>query len=654
VSFDVMFEQGTFTSAVFRARFQGSDNNGWYIPFTGDFTPNVWRSYVIRFDPTWTDAQAMAAGWVSDGDPWTFAQTFSDVYHPEIRISGAGEPLVAGIDNFRIRACPETRLTLSAHFNSDTPGLPPDVTLPGAPTGDFLQLQEASGTVTVAASIGTLANQPILMDQVPGIGGLDVICYPAATDCQLVRVAWSSLARSNDVFFLACTIRDPFGYILASVEYRPDGELTYNSAGFLGPTLPVTYIPDVAQRFEILVDLTTRTSSLSVNGVPVPGFQNVPFAEAAASGFGYLAFDGGGTVAQQFAVDDIVMTACDCGCDLDTTPPEVELTLSPDTLWPPNHKMVEVCATVAVFDDCDPDPAVALQSITSDEPENGLGDGDTVDDIQEADFGTGDTCFLLRSERAGGGDGRTYTVTYCVTDDAGNQTCVSADVEVPHDQSGNGFASVGYTPDGAGLVEGATEYAILIRPTDGLDIRSVNPEAVRVGNQLGLVAPTRFETLENEYFGRTDLRVFFPAGATAALLGIDGTETVALRYVTDSGAGYLIPDIFDLGPTLESQVGIQDPADGGTARMLARPNPFRSSTKIQYSVGHPGVRVDIAVFDLSGRRVRTLFAGTRDPGNYMTTWDGRGESGVRVGAGVYFLRTGIGDRQTSQRLVFLR
>ena len=64
--------------------------------------------------------------------------------------------------------------------------------------------------------------------------------------------------------------------ILASVEYRPDGLLTYNSAGFVGPALPMPYIPAVDQLFAITIDLVNHTSSLSIDGVPRHGSVPTP------------------------------------------------------------------------------------------------------------------------------------------------------------------------------------------------------------------------------------------------------------------------------------------------------------------------------------------------------------------------------------------
>ncbi len=118
---------------------------------------------------------------------------------------------------------------------------------------------------------------------------------------------------------------------------------------------------------------------------------------------------------------------------VDTTPPDISVSLTPNRLWPPNHKMVNITATVAAGDMCDPAPTVVLSSIVSNEPDNGQGDGDTPDDIQGVSVGTDDYSFLLRAERSGKSSGRVYTVTYTTTDASGNSKSATAVVTVPHD-----------------------------------------------------------------------------------------------------------------------------------------------------------------------------------------------------------------------------
>ena len=69
----------------------------------------------------------------------------------------------------------------------------------------------------------------------------------------------------------------------------------------------------------------------------------------------------------------------------DCEPPVIHsVTASPDVLWPPNHQLQQVVATINVTDDKDPHPTVKLVSITSSEPDNGLGDGDTPNDQRPA------------------------------------------------------------------------------------------------------------------------------------------------------------------------------------------------------------------------------------------------------------------------------
>jgi len=117
---------------------------------------------------------------------------------------------------------------------------------------------------------------------------------------------------------------------------------------------------------------------------------------------------------------------------VDTAPPEITVSVTPDDLWPPNHKYVEVTTTVTAQDLCDSSPTITFVSITSNEPDNakGIGDGNTIDDIVIVD----DFTFKLRAERAGNGSGRIYTITYQSTDASGNTAQAYATVTVKHNR----------------------------------------------------------------------------------------------------------------------------------------------------------------------------------------------------------------------------
>jgi trimeric autotransporter adhesin len=127
--------------------------------------------------------------------------------------------------------------------------------------------------------------------------------------------------------------------------------------------------------------------------------------------------------------DEVVVTV------VDTTPPVISAVLSPVALWPPDHTLRNIAATVQATDICSI-PTVALSSAASSEPDDapGGGDGNTRNDIQGAAFGTADFAFLLRSERSGSGPGRIYTIRYTATDSSGNQAHDVDTVKVPHNQ----------------------------------------------------------------------------------------------------------------------------------------------------------------------------------------------------------------------------
>jgi hypothetical protein len=68
-----------------------------------------------------------------------------------------------------------------------------------------------------------------------------------------------------------------------------------------------------------------------------------------------------------------------------------------------------------------------------------------------------------------------------------------------------------------------------------------------------------------------------------------------------------------------------------------RPNPFRGLTAFSYSLAESGP-VDLSVFDLQGRRTRTLVSGQQPSGPASVTWDGSRDDGTHAAAGVYFAR----------------
>lgn len=143
--------------------------------------------------------------------------------------------------------------------------------------------------------------------------------------------------------------------------------------------------------------------------------------------------------------DDVIITVVDT-----TAPTIIDISASPDVLWPPNHRMVPVIVLIEAEDICtETDQLQVSVTVTSSEPDDDKGDGAFTGDVDgqdgytdpvpvlcEFDGGTG--CFVssfaLRAERDGRGVDRIYTITATVEDASGNTATDAVEVIVPHDQ----------------------------------------------------------------------------------------------------------------------------------------------------------------------------------------------------------------------------
>jgi hypothetical protein len=127
-----------------------------------------------------------------------------------------------------------------------------------------------------------------------------------------------------------------------------------------------------------------------------------------------------------FTISDGVRSASDSAdiTVVDNQPPQIaSVAASPSVLWPPNHKMAPVSLSVEGGDACSPALTCRIVGVSGN-------DGATADDWEV----TGPLSLMLRSERRGGGGGRTYVVTVECRDAAGNASTRIVEIRVPHDR----------------------------------------------------------------------------------------------------------------------------------------------------------------------------------------------------------------------------
>jgi YVTN family beta-propeller protein len=128
---------------------------------------------------------------------------------------------------------------------------------------------------------------------------------------------------------------------------------------------------------------------------------------------------------------------------VDSTPPEITCETDKVSLWPPDHRIVEVTLRVSISD------GNVTAACSSSEPDDALGDGAYTGDVNGGDgfsapqpvaltYDATQGCYVgtmrLRAERDGSDIGRTYSILCTATDAYGNTATTRCAVVVPHDR----------------------------------------------------------------------------------------------------------------------------------------------------------------------------------------------------------------------------
>ncbi len=109
--------------------------------------------------------------------------------------------------------------------------------------------------------------------------------------------------------------------------------------------------------------------------------------------------------------------------------------------------------------------------------------------------------------------------------------------------------------------------------------------------------------------------------------------------------------VFDLALNVSAtDAGDEGPDPDLTYLHTGFPNPFRSSTMIRFSLAQTS-HVDLAVYDVAGRLVRSLLSRDVGVGYHTADWDGRDGAGRPVRSGVYFCRLAAGTRSQTRKLI---
>ncbi|MBM3317652.1 MAG: S8 family serine peptidase [Candidatus Eisenbacteria bacterium] len=136
----------------------------------------------------------------------------------------------------------------------------------------------------------------------------------------------------------------------------------------------------------------------------------------------------------------------------------------------------------------------------------------------------------------------------------------------------------------------------------------------------------------------------------------EGPAQFRFRFGSDGAdvrEGWFIDDLTIRGFQVDLSAVPADRLPGFALLHPADPNPFTGETRLRYELRAAG-DVRLALFDPSGRLVRTLVSGHQPAGLHQSLWDGRDEQSRPVAPGVYFYRLQAGDKTVAQKVIVTR
>ena len=183
-----------------------------------------------------------------------------------------------------------------------------------------------------------------------------------------------------------------------------------------------------------------------------------------------------------------------------------------------------------------------------------------------------------------------------------------------------------------GVLQSDQDYLYLEVSTDGGTSWEALPEAI-TGSEFSFV---EYSAGLDDYIGDSDVRFRFhlvtnDTGEREGILIDDVTITWQQTGVDENDSP--VPNVFRLSQNY--------------------PNPFNPSTTIMFSLEEKG-RVSLLIYDLMGRRVRTLVSSELEAGEHELVWDGRDSSGEEVASGIYLYKLQSSGSSQVRRMTLLR
>lgn len=183
-------------------------------------------------------------------------------------------------------------------------------------------------------------------------------------------------------------------------------------------------------------------------------------------------------------------------------------------------------------------------------------------------------------------------------------------------------------------------------PVNALAVDPKNRDRLYVGTDVG--AYVSFDTGQS----------WQPLGTGLPLVPVNDLKIHQGEYFLIAGTHGRSMFKLDLN-SLVTGVGSPAPKNVITDLRLEQnfPNPFNPQTHLRFTISQSiqkSVQVELEIYDITGRTVRTLFTGLKSAGTHTFQWDGKEERGLNAASGIYLYRLRVGETVLTKKMILAR
>jgi len=208
-------------------------------------------------------------------------------------------------------------------------------------------------------------------------------------------------------------------------------------------------------------------------------------------------------------------------------------------------------------------------------------------------------------------------------------------------------------------------YGLDVTGTSEPRIRGALVDTCRTNVNIGVAAVPDLGHNWNGEYGNNSIKRAITRLAGSRLTRVSGIPDVPAQK---NYWGSTVPDASKISawvdyfpylqqnPLGQSRILVQIGPIGTTPSVVqsAYPMPFADRVNVPLVVGSVHEPVEAGVFDVAGRRIRTIQSGPLPMGTHVLAWDGMADDGSHASSGVYFIRVRLGNAESTQKLVLAR